>query len=60
MARMKRPRLAAIEVLAESRMRLAQALGMTSRTISAYGTGARLVPRYIALACKGWEVAQRR
>ena len=27
---------------------------MTSRTISAYGTGARPVPRYIALACKGW------
>ena len=33
----------------------AQALGMTVRTISAYGTGARPVPRYIALACKGWE-----
>lgn len=33
----------------------AQALGMTPRTISAYGTGARPVPRYIALACKGWE-----
>ena len=38
----------------------AQALGMTSRTISAYGTGARPVPRYIALACKGWEVEHRR
>lgn len=37
----------------------AQALGMTPRTISAYGTGARPVPRYIALACKGWEVEQR-
>ena len=37
----------------------AQALGMTSRTISAYGTGARPVPRYIALACKGWEVEHR-
>ncbi|CAK0759590.1 conserved hypothetical protein [Gammaproteobacteria bacterium] len=33
----------------------ADALGMTIRTISAYGTGARSVPRYIALACKGWE-----
>jgi len=33
----------------------ASALGMTPRTISAYGTGARPVPRYIALACKGWE-----
>ena len=37
----------------------AQALGMTSRTISAYGTGARPVPRYIALACKGWETERR-
>ena len=37
----------------------AQALGMTSRTISAYGTGARPVPRYIALACKGWEMERR-
>jgi len=34
----------------------AQALGMTSRTISAYGSGKRPVPRYIALAVKGWEV----
>lgn len=33
----------------------AKALGMTVRTMSAYGTGARPVPRYIALACKGWE-----
>ena len=38
----------------------AQALGMTARTISAYGTGARPVPRYIALACKGWEAEHRR
>jgi hypothetical protein len=36
----------------------AEALGMTRRTISAYGTGARPVPRVVALACKGWE-AQR-
>jgi len=33
----------------------AAALGMTTRTMSAYGTGARPVPRYIVLACKGWE-----
>jgi DNA-binding XRE family transcriptional regulator len=33
----------------------AKALGMTPRTMSAYGTGQRPVPRYIALACKGWE-----
>lgn len=36
----------------------AKALGMTARTMSAYGTGARPVPRYVALACKGWEVEQ--
>jgi hypothetical protein len=33
----------------------ARALGMTTRTMSAYGSGKRPVPRYIALACKGWE-----
>jgi hypothetical protein len=33
----------------------AEALGMTTRTMSAYGTGKRPVPRYIALAVKGWE-----
>jgi hypothetical protein len=37
----------------------AKALGMTPRTISAYGTGARPVPRYVALACKGWEAERR-
>jgi DNA-binding XRE family transcriptional regulator len=37
----------------------ARALGMTPRTMSAYGTGKRPVPRYIALACKGWEAEQR-
>ncbi len=36
-----------------------EALGMTPRTISAYGTGDRPVPRYIALACLGWEVVQK-
>jgi hypothetical protein len=38
----------------------AQALGMTPRTMSAYGTGSRPVPRYVALACKGWEAEHRR
>jgi len=37
----------------------AAALGLTPRTVSAYGTGARPVPRYIALACKGWEADRR-
>lgn len=36
----------------------AKALGVTPRTISAYGTGNRPVPRYMALACKGWEAMQ--
>lgn len=36
----------------------AAALGMTPRTMSAYGTGARPVPRYVALACRGWEIAK--
>ena len=38
----------------------ARALGMTPRTMSAYGTGARPVPRYMALACKGWEAERSR
>jgi len=38
----------------------AKALGLTTRTISAYGTGERPVPRYIALACKGWEAEHGR
>ena len=38
----------------------AKALGMTTRTMSAYGSGTRPVPRYIALACKGWEVEHTR
>ncbi|MHB0990549.1 MAG: DUF2442 domain-containing protein [Burkholderiales bacterium] len=37
----------------------ANALGMTRRTMSAYGSGERPVPRYIALACKGWEAEHR-
>ncbi len=37
----------------------ASALGMTRRTMSAYGSGERPVPRYIALACKGWEAEHR-
>jgi hypothetical protein len=37
----------------------ARVLGMTPRTMSAYGAGARPVPRYIVLACKGWEAEQQ-
>lgn len=36
----------------------AEALGMTARTMSAYGSGTHPVPRYIALAVKGWEAEQ--
>jgi len=35
-------------------------LGVTVRTISAYGSGARPVPRTVQLACIGWEEEQRR
>jgi hypothetical protein len=37
----------------------AKSLGLTRRTIAAYSSGARPVPRYIGLACKGWEVERR-
>ena len=36
----------------------AQALGTSTRTISAYGSGKRAVPRYMALACKDWSADQ--
>jgi hypothetical protein len=35
-------------------------LGVTIRTVSAYGSGARPVPRTVQLACIGWEEEQRR
>lgn len=30
-------------------------IGLSRRTISQYRTGARPVPRVVALACKGWS-----
>lgn len=36
-----------------------EALGLTPRTISAYGTGARPVPKTVLLACEGWEARLR-
>jgi len=36
----------------------ASAIGLTRRTVSQYRTGARPVPRTVALACKGWEAEQ--
>jgi hypothetical protein len=35
-------------------------LGVTIRTVSAYGSGARPVPRTVQLACIGWEEERRR
>jgi Protein of unknown function (DUF2442) len=35
-------------------------LGVTVRTVSAYGSGARPIPRTVQLACIGWEVEQHR
>ncbi|MFM9912375.1 MAG: DUF2442 domain-containing protein [Methylophilaceae bacterium] len=37
----------------------AHALGVTRRTVSAYFSGMRPIPKTVLLACKGWE-AQRR
>jgi hypothetical protein len=35
-------------------------LGVTVRTLSAYGSGARPIPRTVQLACLGWEEERRR
>jgi hypothetical protein len=37
----------------------AEALGLSRRQVAYYLSGEREVPRYILLACKGWEVARR-
>ncbi|MDE2051801.1 MAG: DUF2442 domain-containing protein [Gammaproteobacteria bacterium] len=37
----------------------ANALHLTRRTIIYYSTGAKPIPAYIGLACKGWEVTHR-
>jgi hypothetical protein len=37
----------------------ATALHLTRRTIIYYSTGAKPIPAYIGLACKGWEVTHR-
>ena len=44
--------------LAANRLSLSTAaieLGFTRRTITAYSSGAALIPKHVALACKGWE-----
>jgi hypothetical protein len=35
-------------------------LGVTVRTVSAYGSNERPIPRTVQLACIGWEVEQRK
>ncbi|MDR2208167.1 MAG: DUF2442 domain-containing protein [Azoarcus sp.] len=35
----------------------AEAIGLSRRTVSQYRTGARNVPRTVALACLGWETS---
>lgn len=37
-----------------------RALGITPRTVSAYGTGARPVPKVVRLAIRGWELEHGR
>lgn len=34
-------------------------LGFTRRTITAYSSGAALIPKHVGLACKGWEYEHR-
>ena len=38
----------------------ARALHLTRRTIIYYSTGAKPIPAYIGLACRGWEASQRK
>ena len=37
----------------------AEAIGVTPRTISAYSTGARPIPKTVQLACIGWETLHK-
>jgi len=41
-----------------SAARAAESLGMTRRSIIHYRTGSRPIPRYVMLACRGWEAEQ--
>ena len=38
----------------------ARALHLTRRTIIYYSTGAKPIPAYIGLACRGWEAVHRK
>ena len=37
----------------------AEAIGVTPRTISAYSSGARPIPKTVKLACIGWEALKK-
>ena len=37
----------------------AEALGLTTRTVSAYSSGRRPIPKAVQLACIGWETMQQ-
>lgn len=37
----------------------AEELGFTRRTITAYSSGKAMIPKHVALACKGWEALNR-
>lgn len=37
----------------------AEALGLSRRQVAYYASGEEVVPRYILLACKGWETEHR-
>jgi hypothetical protein len=37
-----------------------EALGLSRRMIAYYFSGERAVPRYVLLACKGWDAANRK
>lgn len=44
--------------MADNKLSLSAAaveLGFTRRTITAYSSGAALIPKHVALACRGWE-----
>ncbi|MNJ81768.1 hypothetical protein D3C77_807470 [compost metagenome] len=34
-------------------------MGFTRRTITAYSSGTALIPKHVALACKGWEFERK-
>ena len=72
---MKRPRLSAVQALPDYRLALtfidwrartglslnqaAEALGVSTPSITRYSSGREAVPRSLALACLGWDFLQQ-